>query len=106
MQTDMKTSDVEREEARDDVTFSYAGGISSFVEYLNENKTILFDRPIYFKGTRAGDDGQIEAEVALLWNDAYSENIFSFVNNISTRQGGTHVSRVAAGYACRSWPLS
>lgn len=82
----------ERDGGKDDVTFCYSGGISSFVEHLNENKTVLFDRPIFFKGTRQGDDGPIEAEVALLWNDGYAETIFSYVNNISTRQGGTHVS--------------
>jgi DNA gyrase subunit B len=82
----------EREEGRDDAVFSYSGGLSSFVSYLNENKGLLFDQPIYFKGSRMGDDGMIEAEIAMQWNDTFSESIFSFVNNISTRQGGTHLS--------------
>ena len=95
----------ERGEGRDDVTFCYQGGLSSFVEYLNENKKTLFVPPIYFKGVREGEDGPIEAEVALQWNDAFSETVFSFVNNIATRQGGTHLTgfstaltRVLNGY--------
>ncbi len=82
----------ERDDGQDDVTFCYSGGISSFVEYLNENKKVLFEKPIYLKGARQGDDGAIEADIALLWNDGYNETVFSYVNNISTRQGGTHVS--------------
>jgi DNA gyrase subunit B len=82
----------EREEGRDDAVFSYGGGLSSFVSYLNENKGVLFDPPIYFKGSRQGDDGMIEAEVAMQWNDTFSESIFSFVNNIATKQGGTHLT--------------
>ena len=82
----------EREGGRDDAVFTYSGGLSSFVSYLNENKGLLFEQPIYFKGSRMGDDGMIEAEIAMQWNDTFSESIFSFVNNISTRQGGTHLS--------------
>lgn len=82
----------DREEGRDDAIFSYSGGLTSFVSYLNENKKVLFDTPIYFKGSREGDDGPIEAEIALQWNDGFSETIFSFVNNIATRQGGTHLT--------------
>ena len=82
----------ERGDGKDDVAFSYSGGLSSFVSYLNENKGLLFDPPIYFKGSRQGDDGMIEAEVAMQWNDTFIESIFSFVNNISTRQGGTHLT--------------
>ncbi len=82
----------DRVEGRDDATFSYTGGLTSFVSYLNENKKVLIDPPIFFKGTGDGDDGPIEAEVALQWNDGFSETIFSFVNNIATRQGGTHLT--------------
>jgi DNA gyrase subunit B len=82
----------ERGEGRDDAVFSYTGGLSSFVAYLNENKGVLFEQPIYFKGSRAGDDGMIEVEIAMQWNDGFSEAIFSFVNNISTKQGGTHLT--------------
>lgn len=82
----------ERGEGRDDDVFCYTGGLSSFVAYLNENKTVLFEQPIYFKGARQGDDGMVEAEIAMQWNDGYAESIFSFVNNIATRQGGTHLT--------------
>ena len=82
----------ERDGGRDDVSFCYRGGISSFVEYLNENKGTLFPTPIYFKSVRPGDDGQIEAEVAMQWNDGYNEAVFTFVNNIATHQGGTHLT--------------
>ncbi len=82
----------ERNDDRDDVHFHYEGGLASFVSYLNENKTVLFPNPIYIKGTRQGDDAPIEFEVALQWNDGYNESIFSYVNNIATRQGGTHLT--------------
>lgn len=82
----------ERNDDKDDVNFCYSGGLISFVSYLNENKTPLFPNPVYFHGVRQGDDGPIEMEVALQWNDTYVENIFSFVNNISTKHGGTHLT--------------
>lgn len=82
----------EREEGKDDVNFRYDGGITSFVSYLNENKAPLFPTPIYFKGNKPGDDGPIDFEVAMQWNDGYTENIYSFVNNIPTKQGGTHLT--------------
>jgi DNA gyrase subunit B len=82
----------ERGEGRDDACFCYSGGLSSFVAYLNENKGVLFEPPIYFRGTRDGEDGPIEAEVAMQWNDTFTETIFSFVNNIATRQGGSHLT--------------
>ena len=82
----------ERDEAREDVNFCYEGGLRSFVSYLNENKEGLFETPIYFKGVREGDDGPIEFEVAMQWNDTYSETLFSYVNNISTKYGGSHLT--------------
>jgi DNA gyrase subunit B len=82
----------ERAEGKDDVNFCYEGGLGSFVSYLNENKNPLFPTPIYFSGTRPGDDADIEFEVAMQWNDAYNEMIYSYVNNIATRQGGTHLT--------------
>lgn len=82
----------ERNHERDDVNFCYEGGLVSFVSYLNENKTALFPTPFYFKGTRQGDDGTIEFEASLQWNDGYVETIYSYVNNIATRQGGTHLT--------------
>lgn len=82
----------ERNEEKDDVNFSYEGGLISFVSYLNENKSTLFPTPFSFKGSGQGDDGQIEIEAAFQWNDGYTETIYSYVNNIATRQGGTHLT--------------
>lgn len=82
----------ERSVDRDPVIFNYSGGLISFVEYLNENKQPLFPTPIYFRGSKMGDDAPIEFEVAMQWNDGYTESIFTYVNNISTRQGGTHLT--------------
>lgn len=82
----------ERNEDKDDVNFCYTGGLISFVAYLNENKAPIFPDPVYFHGVRQGDDGPIEMEVALQWNQTYVENVFSFVNNISTKHGGTHLT--------------
>ena len=82
----------ERHEGKEDVNFRYDGGIASFVSYLNENKTALFPNPIYFSGSKQGDDGPVEFEVALQWNNGYNETIYSYVNNISTHHGGTHLT--------------
>ncbi len=68
--------------------FHYEGGINSFVEYLNRNKTALHPRPIYFKGEKGG----VEMEVSIQYNDSYDEKIFSFANNINTHEGGTHLA--------------
>ena len=69
-------------------TFLSEGGLMEFVEYLDEGKTKLTERPIHVKVR----DENIEVEVAMLYNTGYSENISSYVNNINTREGGTHVS--------------
>lgn len=82
----------ERNEEKDDVSFCYSGGLISFVSYLNENKEPMFPVPIYFKGAKEGDQGIIEFEVAMQWNDTYTETIFSYVNNIPTKYGGTHLT--------------
>lgn len=66
-------------------TLHYEGGIKNFVTYINQNKNVLHD-VIYVSGKREGS----EAEVALQWNDSYTETIVSFANNISTTEGGTH----------------
>jgi DNA gyrase subunit B len=68
--------------------FQYDGGIVSFVEHLNKNKTVVNDKPIFMKGSKDG----IDAEIALQWNDGYSELVFTFANNINTHEGGTHLS--------------
>ncbi|MCH9611562.1 MAG: DNA gyrase subunit B [Chlamydiia bacterium] len=82
----------ERTAETDDVTFSFAGGIRSFVKYLNETKHPLFAEPIYIKGSKDLHDGPVEFEVAMQWNQTYTESVFSYVNNISTRLGGTHLT--------------
>ncbi|TFE25339.1 DNA topoisomerase (ATP-hydrolyzing) subunit B [Cohnella luojiensis] len=69
-------------------TFRYDGGIIEFVKYLNHTKDPLHDQPIYVEGTK----DHINVEVALQYNDGYSENIYSFANNINTHEGGTHES--------------
>jgi DNA gyrase subunit B len=69
-------------------SYSYEGGIVSFVEYLNRNREALHEKPIYTEGTK----DNIQVEVALQYNDSYSENIYSFANNINTHEGGTHES--------------
>lgn len=74
-------------------SFQYEGGISSFVEYLNKNKTPVHEPPIYFSGSK--DD--TEAEVAFQYNDGYQETIFSYANTINTREGGTHLIGFKSG---------
>lgn len=82
----------ERDPNREVVRFNYEGGISSFVSYLNEGKNPLFPKPIYIHATKEGIDGPVDFEVAMQWNDTYTESIYSYVNNIATRQGGTHLT--------------
>jgi DNA gyrase subunit B len=66
--------------------FYYEGGLNSFVEYLNKNKEKINQKPIYIE-----KDGEIPIEVAIQYTTAYSENIYTFVNNINTIEGGTHL---------------
>ncbi|MEW6162490.1 MAG: DNA topoisomerase (ATP-hydrolyzing) subunit B [Nitrospirota bacterium] len=67
--------------------FHYSGGIVSFVEHLNKNKTPLHHRPIYISGERE----DIIVEIALQYNDGYTETLYTFANNINTKEGGTHL---------------
>ena len=69
-------------------SFKYDGGIIEFVQYLNRTREVLHEQPIYVEGTRE----QIACEIALQYNDSYTENIYSFANNINTHEGGTHES--------------
>jgi len=68
--------------------FIYEGGIKSFVQYINKNKEVLHSKPIYLAADRNG----VSMEVALQYNNSYKENLFTFANNINTREGGTHLS--------------
>jgi len=69
-------------------TFLYKGGIIEFIKHLNQNKTPLHPKVLFFEGKK----GDIEVEVALQYNDGYQESVFSFANNINTREGGTHLT--------------
>ena len=69
-------------------SFHFEGGISSFVEHLNRKKEVLNPEPIYFNGVK---DATV-VEIAMQYNDSYQENIYSFVNNINTEEGGTHLA--------------
>ena len=73
--------------------FHYEGGIVSFVQYLNRNKTPIHPKPIYLSGAKGG----IQMEIACQYNDTYNEQIFTFANNINTREGGSHLSGFKAG---------
>jgi DNA gyrase subunit B len=85
--TDERTADSKTGEARR-TEFKYAGGISEFVKHLNRGKTVLHDKPIVMEAFRDG----VEMEIALQYNDNYSDTVFSFANNINTVDGGSHLS--------------
>jgi DNA gyrase subunit B len=85
--TDERTSDAKTGEARR-AEFKYAGGIAEFVKHLNRGKQILHEKPIVMEAMRDG----VEIDIALQYNDSYSDTVFSFANNINTVDGGTHLS--------------
>jgi DNA gyrase subunit B len=80
--TDAKTGESKRQE------FKYVGGIAEFIKHLNRGKQTLHDKPIYMEAER----DNVAMEIALQYNDAYSETVFTFANNINTVDGGTHLS--------------
>jgi DNA gyrase subunit B len=80
----------ERGETEKEHEFYYEGGIAEFVKHLNKNKNVLHAKPIYFEKQDTGDN--LAVEIALQYNDAYDEKVFSFANNINTVDGGTHLS--------------
>ncbi len=85
--SDERGEDIRSEE------FFYSGGIAEFIKHLNRGKSVLHEKPIYFEGERELPNGGVLAiEVALQYNDSYSENVFSFANNINTVDGGSHLS--------------
>jgi len=79
--TDAKTGEPKKHE------FKYTGGIAEFIKHLNRGKNVLHDKPIYMEAEKDG----VAMEIAIQYNDAYSENVFSFANNINTVDGGTHL---------------
>src|SRR3954469_25724150 len=81
----------ERVDPEKTTEFLFSGGIAEFIKHLNRGKTVLHDKPIYFEGERDVPNGTLGMEIALQYNDAYSENILSFANNINTVDGGTHL---------------
>ncbi len=78
----------EREEPERSHEFYYKGGIAEFVKHLNKNKSVLHDKPIYFEK----ESDALSIEVAIQYNDAYDEKVYSFANNINTVDGGSHLS--------------
>ena len=77
-----------RPEEKVSMTFHYEGGIREYVEYLNKSKEVLYSEVIYCEGKK----GDVFVEVALQHNDSYNEGVYSFVNNITTPEGGTHLA--------------
>ena len=85
----------ERNNKSDD--FAYAGGVKGFVEFINTGKKVLHPNVFYATGQKGSDQGSmITAEVAMQWNDGYSENVLCFTNNIPQRDGGTHLTGLRA----------
>jgi len=78
---------IEDERTQKKHEFFYKGGLLSFVEHLNRAKTAIHPKVVYFEGEKDG----VAVEIAMQWNDGYSENVFSFANNINTIEGGTHL---------------
>jgi len=85
--TDERTTDAKTGEAKS-AEFNYNGGIAEFIKHLNRGKQVLHDKPIYMEAERSG----VVMEIGLQYNDAYSESVFSFANNINTVDGGSHLS--------------
>ncbi len=85
--TDERTTDAKTGEPKA-AEFKYNGGIAEFIKHLNRGKQVLHEKPIYMEAERDG----IAMEIGLQYNDAYSETVFSFANNINTVDGGTHLS--------------
>jgi DNA gyrase subunit B len=85
--TDERSTDAKSGEAKHS-DFKYNGGIAEFIKHLNRGKQVLHDKPIYMEAERSG----VAMEIGLQYNDAYSETLFSFANNINTVDGGSHLS--------------
>jgi DNA gyrase subunit B len=85
--TDERATDAKSGEAKSS-EFKYNGGIAEFIKHLNRGKQVLHEKPIYMEAERSG----VVMEIGLQYNDAYSESVFSFANNINTVDGGSHLS--------------
>src|SRR5277367_1524767 len=85
--TDERTTDTKTGESKHQ-EFKYAGGIAEFIKHINKGKQVLHEKPIYMEAER----DNVAMEIALQYNDAYSETVFTFANNINTVDGGTHLS--------------
>jgi DNA gyrase subunit B len=99
---------IEDERSQKKHEFFYKGGLLSFVEHLNRAKSAIHPKVVHFQGEKDG----VEVEIAMQWNDGYTENIFSFANNINTAEGGTHLigfksalTRTVNSYAIESGQL-
>ncbi len=86
--TDERVADKDVEGGFKNETFFSEGGLKEYVQFLDEGRNPILSQPIHVKGVKEN----VEVEVAMQYNDSYSENIFSYVNNINTREGGTHVN--------------
>jgi len=97
--------DFKDERKEQSTTFHYADGVRDFIRHLNRTRTVLHPEPIYIRGGKEG----VEIEVALQYNDTYTENVFSFANSVNTVEGGTHLTgfrsaltRTINGYAAKN----
>src|SRR5688572_8613246 len=82
----------ERSDSEKNNEFFYTGGIAEFIKLLNKGKQVLHEKPIHFEAEKEISNGTLTMEVALQYNDGYSENVSSFANNINTVDGGTHLT--------------
>lgn len=90
--TDSRRRTAEEKELPRTVEYKFDGGLSDFVAYLNADKSALYEKPVHIQGTSGG----IAVELAMQHNDGYADNIFSYVNNIPTTEGGTHETGLKA----------
>lgn len=92
----MKIELIDRRSSKEEV-FSYPGGVKGFVEFANQGKTVLHPNILHATGVRTSDLGtEVTVEVAMQWNDSYSESVLCFTNNIPQRDGGTHLTGLRA----------
>ena len=88
----IKITDTRPDKEREEI-FYYEGGIVEYVRWLNEGRNVISPKPVYFEGEKDG----VQVEIAMDYNDGYSEALYTFANNINTNEGGTHLSGFRAG---------